>query len=105
MATVTPLPRVDLRGDQMVVHLVGAWSLEGGIPDVGEAVGLLAESPARLGYESGELGSWDASLLTYLVRLGAAAEEAGERFSLERVADDVAGVFLESFESSRVIPA
>lgn len=77
MATVTPLPRLDLRGDQMVVHLVGAWSLEGGIPDVGEAVGLLARAPARLGYDSGELGSWDASLLTYLVRLGAAADEAG----------------------------
>ena len=59
-----------------MLHLLGEWSVHGGVPSVETVVSALDETPApaRLTYDAGELGAWDSTLLTFLVRLAAAAE-------------------------------
>ncbi|MEM7414270.1 MAG: ABC transporter permease [Gemmatimonadota bacterium] len=72
-------PRVSVDGGRVVVDVSGMWSLEAGIPSAGAVEEALAETPtpSAIRYEGGDLGAWDASLLTYLVRVGSLAREAG----------------------------
>jgi phospholipid/cholesterol/gamma-HCH transport system permease protein len=71
----------------VVLHLQGEWSVHGGVPEIGEVAQALDRSTpgARLRYESGALGSWDSSLLAFLLRAAAAAAERS-------VAEDRAGL-------------
>lgn len=63
------------------MDLSGDWALGDGVPNTEELSRVLAgtDRPRRIAYDTDDLGSWDSSLLTYLVRAaGIAAERAVE---------------------------
>ena len=65
--------------DTLVVALSGDWSVHGGVPSITEIDAILAQAPhaAQLSYVTSELGDWDSSLLTFLVRVTSCAAEHG----------------------------
>ena len=83
---MTPTPHADVAlrrdGDVLVVELSGDWSVHAGIPST-DAVDreLAAESrggpPALLSYATDRLGTWDSSLMAFLVRTAEVASTRG----------------------------
>ena len=64
-------------GDEIVLHLSGAWQLSGGVPDAAPVEHALGSGGARrLRFEAERLGAWDSALLIFLTRI---AEVAGSR--------------------------
>ena len=53
----------------VTLHLSGPWSLQGSLPRAREIESQLPApgSAAKLQFETGELGTWDTSLLTFLI--------------------------------------
>jgi hypothetical protein len=66
----------DQPGDAVTLHLAGPWTLQGAMPSIREVEGQLpaAGTPAKLLFETGELGVWDTSLLTFLIALEKSAK-------------------------------
>jgi phospholipid/cholesterol/gamma-HCH transport system permease protein len=62
-------------GDDLVLVLAGDWNVHSGIPSIDDVAEHLigAEAAKQVTYVSEELGSWDSSLLTFLVRVVEAA--------------------------------
>jgi phospholipid/cholesterol/gamma-HCH transport system permease protein len=63
----------------VTLHLSGPWSLQGSLPRAREIEGQLpaAGQPATLRFEAGELGTWDTSLLTFLISVDKLAKARG----------------------------
>src|SRR5260221_704269 len=61
----------DQPGGAVTLHLAGPWTLQGALPSTREVESQLpaAGTPAKLLFETGELGAWDTSLLTFLISL------------------------------------
>ena len=63
----------------VTLHLSGPWSLQGSLPRAREIESQLpaAGQPATLRFEAGELGTWDTSLLTFLISVDKLAKARG----------------------------
>ncbi len=63
----------------VTLHLSGPWSLQGALPRAREIESQLpaAGSSGTLQFDAGELGSWDTSLLTFLISLEKVAKARG----------------------------
>lgn len=87
-------PSVSVEGGRVVIGLSGVWSLKAGIPSAQSVADALAgdPQPAGLQYESSGLESWDASLLTYLVRVGTLARDADVPEHREGLPEGVRGM-------------
>src|SRR5262249_25850138 len=66
-------------GGAVTLHLSGPWSLQGSLPRAREIDSQLPGSggSATLQFETGELGSWDTSLLTFLISAEKVAKARG----------------------------
>jgi phospholipid/cholesterol/gamma-HCH transport system permease protein len=69
----------DQPGGAVTLQLAGPWTLQGALPSIREVEGQLpaAGTPAKLLFETGELGAWDTSLLTFLIALEKSAKARG----------------------------
>jgi phospholipid/cholesterol/gamma-HCH transport system permease protein len=76
-----PHPGVTLSrdGDVLVVALSGEWSVHAGIPSAAGVERELsaAGAPSLVTYTSQDLGEWDSSLMTFLVRIAGLAGGRG----------------------------
>lgn len=65
-------------GGAVTLHLSGPWSLQGSLPRAREIESQLPSgSSAKLLFDTGELGSWDTSLLTFLISAEKVAKARG----------------------------
>ena len=55
--------------DGLLFHLSGSWILQGGIPDVGEALQRLRAAGAvkQVSFDAAEVSDWDSGLLSWLL--------------------------------------
>jgi phospholipid/cholesterol/gamma-HCH transport system permease protein len=69
----------DQPGGAVTLHLSGPWSLQGSLPRAREIESQLPAtgSSATLRFDAGELGTWDTSLLTFLISLEKVAKARG----------------------------
>ncbi len=63
----------------LLIRLVGAWSLKGGIPATAEVRGRVSSTETSKGvaFDATELTSWDSSVLTFLVELSELCRQRG----------------------------
>jgi phospholipid/cholesterol/gamma-HCH transport system permease protein len=63
----------------VTLHLAGPWSLQGSLPRAREIESQLpaSGSAGTLQFEAGELGTWDTSLLTFLISVEKIAKARG----------------------------
>jgi phospholipid/cholesterol/gamma-HCH transport system permease protein len=63
----------------VTLHLSGPWSLQGALPRAREIESQLpaSGSSAKLQFDTGELGAWDTSLLTFLISVDKLAKARG----------------------------
>jgi len=63
----------------VTLHLSGPWSLQGALPRAREIESQLpaSGSAAKLQFDTAELGSWDTSLLTFLISVDKVAQARG----------------------------
>jgi phospholipid/cholesterol/gamma-HCH transport system permease protein len=61
----------------LVVRLAGAWTLDTGVPPVGDVEKAFAASPkpTRITFDLADLGEWDSGLMTFVLRVGELASE------------------------------
>ena len=66
-------------GGPVTLRLAGPWTLQGALPSARDVEGQLpaAGTTAKLLFETGELGAWDTSLLTFLIALEKSAKARG----------------------------
>jgi phospholipid/cholesterol/gamma-HCH transport system permease protein len=63
----------------LVIRLAGVWSLKRGIPSATEAHGQTVATGnwRRVAFDSGELTSWDSSVVTFLVKISELCRQRG----------------------------
>jgi phospholipid/cholesterol/gamma-HCH transport system permease protein len=66
-------------GDAILVRLLGAWRLQGGLPSDAVVRQELERPPrpARIAFEAQTLSHWDSSVLTFLVAVSALCRQRG----------------------------
>ncbi len=80
--------RLERSGDELRVCLCRDWSLEDGLPSLGEVEEALnGASPTSLVFDASELGGWDGALVTFLHGLHRLALERGTRVDLSGLPD------------------
>ena len=94
-AAATAVSRIGADG-RLVVTLGGDWRLGAPVPSVDEAVAALG-SARSLGFESAELGRWDSSLVTWLVKLIDAANAGATELDQSGLPDGVQGLIRLAF--------
>ena len=90
-------------GDTLVVGLQGDWALDAGPPPRLDRLlaDMASASPARtLGFEAAGLGTWDSSLLTFLLQTTDHGERQGWRIEVEGLPEGIAGLL----ELARAVP-
>jgi phospholipid/cholesterol/gamma-HCH transport system permease protein len=86
--------RLERDNDGLVVDLSGEWSVHGGIPSVAdiEREVRTRTGPIRIVYRATRLGSWDSSLLAFLVRTARVAAVHGATEDRAGLPDGVLGL-------------
>lgn len=74
----------DSDSGQLLLWVGGQWALADGIPELGELrAKMAARQPAALSLRAEDLGSWDSSLVAYLVGAASLADQASCEVDLE----------------------
>lgn len=65
--------------ERMLLRVGGAWKLAAEVPDAAPVEQALSAEPAprQLGFDAGDLGEWDTSLLIFLNKVAALADARG----------------------------
>jgi phospholipid/cholesterol/gamma-HCH transport system permease protein len=90
-------------GDTLVVGLQGDWAMDAGPPPRfdGLLAGMEPAPPAEaLGFDAAELGTWDSSLLAFLLQASDHCEEQGWRIEVDGLPEGIAGLL----ELARAVP-
>jgi phospholipid/cholesterol/gamma-HCH transport system permease protein len=78
MADQGGLSFIQAQDGTLVIRLIGAWSLRGGIPSAADVQGQVASAGTwkRVAFDPRDLTSWDSSVVAFLVRV---SELCGQR--------------------------
>jgi phospholipid/cholesterol/gamma-HCH transport system permease protein len=89
-------------GPALLATLSGDWELERQAPRFEQLVEDLPGGPAvsSVAFDATELGTWDSSLLTFLLQGMSYCEDEGLEFRAEGLPDDIAGLL----ELARAVP-
>lgn len=102
MATVGSDTRleIDESGNQVVVRLVGDWTLHQGLVDFRSAVRQLVEPASRLTFDASRLEVWDSALISFLLEGYRWAHENKVEFEV----DSLPGAVRKLLELATAVP-
>jgi len=82
----------------LCISLSGDWLLAGSLPEPDGVIGqLTSSSPAAISFDSAGLGNWDSGLVSYLVKIVAAARSSHWQISPDGLPEGVRGLIKLAF--------